>query len=296
MGVGQHVCLTLNSDDGLSAMPIPLQFRSTRPTRPLMSGAAVAALLILSGCVTPAPPERPGLPANSDLPVHMTEARDHVASAAYWGGIYERDPNNAEAAAKYARGLRHLGSLAQALTVLQQAVQQHPNDADVLSEYGKALTASGRPDQAAALLAKAASLRPTDWSILSAEGVALDEMGEHARAQGKYHAALRLEPDNPTVLTNMGLSLALAGDLTEAEQVLRRAVSNPSAGAHARQNLSLVLGLKGDFEEAERLARADLPPSLANNNITYLRSMLAQPALWHQMEALDAPIEEPMTP
>ena len=233
---------------------------------------------LLSGCTTlnGGEPSRPGLGAASDLPVHMTDPRDFVAAASYWGGVYEQDPQNAEAAAKYARGLRHLGSLQQALIVLQQAAAQHPNDANILAEYGKALTASGKPDQAEALLAKAGVLLPTDWTILS--------------------AALQLAPENPTVLTNLGLSYALSGELARAEETLRRAVANPAAGAHARQNLALVLGLQGDFEEAERLARADLPPSLAVGNISYLRNMLAQPALWQQMEALDAPIAGPSAP
>lgn len=247
--------------------------------------------LMLGGCATNAEPERPGLGAAADLPVHLSEPRDFVASAAYWGGIYEQDPKNAEAAAHYARGLRHLGSLTQALGVLSQANALHPNDPAILAEYGKTLAASSKPDQASALLAKAAVLSPNDWTILSAAGVALDEMGEHERAKDQYNLALRLAPDHPTILTNLGLSHALSGDLVAAETTLRRAVANPAAGAHARQNLSLVLGLKGDFEEAERLARADLPPSLASSNMTTIRSMLAQPALWQEMEALDAPVD-----
>jgi len=255
--------------------------------------ATALGALLLGGCVTDGTVERPGLGVSSDLPVHSSGPLDFVASAAYWGGIYEQNPQNSEAAAKYARSLRHLGSLQQALIVLQQAVRHHPNDAGLLSEYGTALATRGKPDQASALLAKAAILNPTDWTILSAEGVALDEMGEHARAKKKYAAALRLAPGHPTILTNLGLSHALSGDLVDAEATLRRAVSNPTSGVHARQNLALVLGLKGDFAEAERLARADLPPSLVANNIGYLRSLLAQPALWQQMEALDAPISEP---
>ncbi|PCJ70438.1 MAG: pilus assembly protein TadD [Rhodobiaceae bacterium] len=279
----------------LSIYRQPPQVSSKRRWSDLNRTVIATALgaLMLSGCAADGPPERPGLGASSDLPIHSSEPRDFVASAAYWGGIYEQDPENAEAAAKYARGLRHLGSLQQALMVLQRAVQHHPNDAALLSEYGKALTTSGKPDQASALLAKAASLDPSDWTILSAAGVAFDEMGEHAKAKEKYAAALHLAPNHPTVLTNLGLSYALSGDLVTAETVLRRAISNPAAGVHARQNLALVLGLKGDFEEAERLARADLPPSLATSNISYLRSLLAQPALWQQMEALDAPIAEP---
>eukprot|EP00435_Cladocopium_sp_Y103_P077518 s1_g1257.t1 len=271
-------------------MAYPKFFRSqTKVSRSVLATAVGA--LILAGCATESEPERPGLGAATDLPVHLSEPRDFVASAAYWGGIYEQDPRNAEAAARYARGLRHLGSHTQALSVLSQANGLHPNDPAILAEYGKTLAASGKPDQASALLAKAAVLSPTDWTILSAAGVALDEMGQHDLAKEKYNSALRLAPDHPTILTNLGLSHALSGDLTSAEQTLRRAVANPSAGAHARQNLALVLGLQGDFEEAERLARADLPPSLASNNITTIRSMLAQPALWREMEALDAPID-----
>ncbi len=271
-------------------MAYPMFLRSqSRLTRSVL-GTALGALM-LGGCVTNAETQRPGLGAAADLPVHLSEPRDFVASAAYWGGIYEQDPRNAEAAARYARGLRHLGSHMQALSVLQQASALHPNDPAVLAEYGKTLAASGKPDQASALLAKAAVLSPTDWTIFSAAGVAYDEMGEHDRAKEQYNSALRLAPDHPTILTNLGLSHALSGDLPAAEATLRRAVANPSAGAHARQNLSLVLGLKGDFEEAERLARADLPPSLASNNITTIRSMLAQPALWQEMEALDAPVD-----
>ncbi|MBG52504.1 MAG: pilus assembly protein TadD [Rhodobiaceae bacterium] len=278
-------------------MARPLFNRSLSYTARLLGGTMLSAAL-LSGCTTlnGGEPSRPGLGAASDLPVHMTDPRDFVAAASYWGGVYEQNPQNAEAAAKYARGLRHLGSLQQALIVLQQAAAQHPNDANILAEYGKALTASGKPDQAVALLAKAGVLLPTDWTILSAEGVALDEMGEHSRAKQKYDAALQLAPEHPTVLTNLGLSYALSGELARAEETLRRAVANPAAGAHARQNLALVLGLQGDFEEAERLARADLPPSLAVGNISYLRNMLAQPALWQQMEALDAPIAGPSAP
>lgn len=284
------------------SMPNRLPIRAVSnpaPSRPNWCGlnrtviATALGALMLGGCVTDGPPQRPGLGASSDLSVQSSDPRDFVASGAYWGGIYEQDPQNAEAAAKYARSLRHLGSLQQALIVLQQAVQRHPNDVALLAEYGKTLATSGKPDQAVALLAKAGALDPTDWTILSAEGVALDEMGEHARAKEKYAAALRLAPAHPTVLTNLGLSYALSGNLVDAEVTLRRAVSNPASGVHARQNLALVLGLKGDFEEAERLARADLPPSLATNNISYLRSLLTQPALWQQMEALDAPIAEP---
>jgi Flp pilus assembly protein TadD len=137
------------------------------------------------------------------------------------------------------------------------------------------------------VLARANELKPGDWTVLSAQGVTFDQLGRYADAQAKYAEALKLEPDNPSVLTNLGLSYAIEGNLDDAEQTLRKAVANPRAAASARQNLAVVLGLQGKFDEATRLARADLPVSVADNNIAYLRDMLTQPALWKQMETLD---------
>jgi Flp pilus assembly protein TadD len=51
--------------------------------------------------------------------------------------------------------------------------------------------------------------------------------------------------------------------------------------------LAIVLGLLGIYDEASRLARADLPQTVADNNIAYLKEMLTQPASWKQMETLD---------
>lgn len=256
----------------------------------------VLIALSLTGCLT-LPDGQPlfgGASAAKAFyaPVHSSRPEDMVAMAAYWGARYEQDPENAEAAAHYGRALRQIGSKDQAHSVLQSAVLLHSSNTDVLAEYGKLLASVGKSDQAIHILRKASSARPNDWSLFSALGVALDQIGKHEDALVNYDQALSLSPDNPKVLSNKGLSQALVGDLDIAELTLRTAVANPASGVHARQNLSLVLGLQGNFGEAERLARADLPPAVASNNISYLKAMLVQPALWKQMEQLDAPIAD----
>ncbi|MBV1886858.1 MAG: tetratricopeptide repeat protein [Parvibaculaceae bacterium] len=260
------------------------------------SVGTVLIAVSLSGCLT-LPNGQPlfgGASAAkaSYAPVHSNRPEDMIAMAAYWGSLYEQDPENAEAAAQYGRALRQIGSKEQSHSVLQRAVLQHSSNADVLGEYGKLLTSVGKSDQAVHILGKASNARPNDWSLFSALGVALDQTGNHEDALLNYNHALSLSPNNPKVLSNKGLSQALVGDLDIAELTLRKAVSNPSSGIQARQNLSLVLGLQGNFGEAERLARADLPPAVATNNISYLKGMLVQPALWKQMEQLDAPIAD----
>jgi len=288
--------------NGLSSAPSGRPYGtpkgSSSPTRRLVKQSVGIALIALglTGCMT-LPNGKPlfgGMSAAkaSYAPVHSNRPQDMVAMAAYWGSQYEQDPESAEAAAKYGRALRQIGSKAQAHSVLQRAVLLHSSNTDVLAEYGKLLTSVGKSDQAVHILSKASSARPNDWSLFSALGVALDQIGKHEEALLNYDQALTLSPNNSKVLSNKGLSQALVGDLDIAELTLRKAVSDPAAGAHARQNLSLVLSLQGNFGEAERLARADLPPAVASNNISYLKAMLVQPALWKQMEQLDAPIAD----
>jgi Flp pilus assembly protein TadD len=260
---------------------------------------SLCSALALSGCATtdatPATAASPraaaeaqiGEPALREAAIESTKTQDYVAAAAYWGELYERNPNDADTAISYSRALRQIGSIDQSLMVMQRSQTRYPDHAGVLAEFGKALTAGARPDQATAILSAAARKDPRDWTILSALGVSLDQLGRYDEAKTQYNAALELSPDNPSVLTNLGLSYALTGDLDMAERTLRRAVSNAKADAYARQNLAIVLGLKGEFDEAERLARADLPANVADGNMAYLRSMLSQPALWKKMEELD---------
>ncbi|ABS61862.1 Tetratricopeptide TPR_2 repeat protein [Parvibaculum lavamentivorans DS-1] len=263
-----------------------------------LAAASLCSALALSGCAststtstaqTPSEAAQAQIdtPALRNAAIESTKTQDYVAAAAYWGALYERSPDDAVTTVNYSKALRQIGSIAQSLTVMQRAQIKHPENADVLAEAGKALAASGRPDQAVAMLETAARKSPQDWSIRSALGVALDQTGRYEEAKSRYNEALELSPDNPSVLTNLGLSYALTGDLDMAERTLRKAVADTRADAYARQNLAIILGLKGNFDEAERLARADLPANVADGNIAYLRSMLAQPALWKQLEELD---------
>ncbi|NIJ40778.1 Flp pilus assembly protein TadD [Parvibaculum indicum] len=223
------------------------------------------------------------------------KTKDYVTAATCWSYLHDRHQDNAEIAVQYSSALRHIGSYDQAGTVMQRIQLLHKDNPAVLGEYGKVLVASGRVDQGVSMLQAAFGKSSRDWRLPSAIGVAYDQMGRYAEARGEYHKALELAPGEPSVLTNMGLSYALEGDLDKAEEVLRQAVANPNAGASARQNLAVVLGLQGHFEEARRLARADLPPNIAENNISYLKSMLSQPALWEKLKTLDGNGSNPRT-
>lgn len=278
-----------------------LSSRPSHSKRPaLFLATALCSALALSGCASTGATPKSAASATTDASrsknvaalreaaISSTKTQDYVAAAAYWGSLYDTNPNDTEAAISYSKALRQIGSVAQAMIVMQRTKQAGGQDnPDVLAEFGKALAAGGQPDQAQANLSRANQLKPGDWTVLSAEGVALDQLGRYKEAQALYQEALKIEPGNPSVLTNLGLSYAIQGNLDDAETVLRKAVADSRANASARQNLAVVLGLKGKFDEATRLARADLPVEVADGNIAYLREMLTQPALWKQMEMLD---------
>jgi Flp pilus assembly protein TadD len=128
------------------------------------------------------------------------------------------------------------------------------------------------------VLERAKAAAPLNWEAPSTLGVVLDYMEQNGLAQAEYAAALQLSPDNPTVLNNLALSLAQEGRLDEAISTLERAVDQQSAQLQSRQNLALLLALKGKPVEAERLVRKDLPPDMAENNLTYYRSFDVVPA------------------
>jgi tetratricopeptide (TPR) repeat protein len=111
--------------------------------------------------------------------------------------------------------------------------------------------------------------------VLSTLGVAYDYEGGYADARDAYAQALIASPSNPTVLNNLALSQAASGDLDGAIATLQQAIDQPAALAQTRQNLALLLALKGDPDGAERLARKDLPPEIADGNISYFRMISA---------------------
>jgi Flp pilus assembly protein TadD len=249
--------------------------RSHRPGRLLGAAGLVLVAVAAAGCNTIQMPDVGALrPAATPAPSE-TDWRGEVDAA---GASYRADPNNPQAAIRYAQALRGIGERAQAAAVLEQACMRRPTDRNLLGAYGRALADAGNYQQAFDVLGRAHTPDQPDWHILSVQGAVLDQLGRHDEARRYYASALKLVPDEPSVLSNLGLSYALSKDLGQAESTLRRAVSRADADRRVRQNLALVVGLQGRFDEAESIARADLPPEEAAANIAYLRQLLSRHA------------------
>jgi Flp pilus assembly protein TadD len=249
--------------------------RSQHLGRLLGAASLVLVAVAAAGCNTTQMSDAGALRATAAVPSSEADWR-HEADVA--GASYRADPNNSQAAIRYAQALRATGERAQAAAVLEQACMRRPTDRSLLGAYGRALADAGNYHQAFDVLGRAHTPDQPDWHILSVQGAVLDQLGRHDEARRYYASALKIVPDEPSVLSNLGLSYALSKDLGQAESTLRRAVSRPDADRRVRQNLALVVGLEGRFEEAENIARADLPPEEAAANIAYLRQLLSRQA------------------
>lgn len=254
----------------------------------LIASAGLAALL--SGCMTAAPPTpqelatinqatSPLLPATA-ADRALADKQDLLTQAKFWAEEYDKNPNEYEAALKYARVLRAIGSSPRAAEVAQQALTLKQGDVDLTLIYAQASLDAGKAEDAAYALARAETNGQNDWRLMSIIGVTMDTMDMHRPAQDYYRKALALSPDNPKILSNMGLSYILEGKPGLAEQTLREAAALPGADSRVTQNLILALGVQGKFDEVDAVAGSELPKALIDSNREYFRTMLNASRSW----------------
>ncbi|MEM6650152.1 MAG: tetratricopeptide repeat protein [Pseudomonadota bacterium] len=248
-----------------------------------------AALAIaVNGCATSGPKSAFDKRNIAVVGHSETHGMDPIAAAAYWGTRFDRNPNDAEIVVAFSKALRAVDNNQEAFRVMNQAQMRIPDNADILLEMGKVFIANDQPDRALRPIEQAIAMgKFEDWSAYSAYGVALDQTGQHKKARMQYDRALGLAPDQAQILNNKGLSYALQGKHDLAELTLQTATANAGGTARMRQNYALVLALGGNTEEAERLARSDLPPTVASNNASYYRSLVAQPVAWQDLSRSD---------
>lgn len=261
-----------------------------RKAKFLKNSAAIGMVICLSaaiaGCAKD-PTTTGSIASSSNKPLEKMTVSELQHATSKAGQLYERNPQDKNTGLYYANVLRTTGRDEQALAVMQQMVIHHPTDNDVLSAYGKALAATGNFAKALKVIERAQRPDRPDWRLLSAQGAILDQLERSQEARIQYRKALDIVPNEPSVLSNLGMSYVLTGDLRAAETFLRKAIKHPRADSRVRQNLALVVGLQGNFQEAETIARGELPADEAEENIAFLRRMLAQQGAWNLLKNTD---------
>ncbi|MEZ5843029.1 MAG: tetratricopeptide repeat protein [Hyphomicrobiaceae bacterium] len=230
-------------------------------------GSGGAGSLLAQSAPAAKPAEAPGGQPKSEL----------QRAIEYWGGEFQKKPQDPKVALSFARNLKAGGHSAHAMQVLAQAHTLHQADREIASEYGRLALAADKIAMADSLLAFADDPTKPDWRVVSARGTVMAKRGEYARAIGFYERAMALAPGEASVLNNLALAYAANGESQRAEALLRTASARAQGSSKIRQNLALVVGLQGRYGEAEALASKDLPPDQAAANARFVRQLVRLP-------------------
>ncbi|HYI47679.1 MAG TPA: tetratricopeptide repeat protein [Allosphingosinicella sp.] len=148
------------------------------------------------------------------------------------------------------------GQLAQAVTLLEQAVALSPRDAGYRLLLADAYLKSGRFDSARATFADVIELDPSN--VRASLSLALIQIG-----QGRPAAAVAILDAiaDRAPAGDIGLAYALAGQSERAVQVLESAARSPMATPRTRQNLALAYAFAGEWRRARAIAAQDISPA-----------------------------------
>lgn len=237
--------------------------------------------LLLAGCMAETPTQHADKTNRLDRSLYQAaesfeDRRDYVTAVSYYRNLYRRDKNDVGAIVGLSRGLRHLQQAREAQAIVLRALKEAPKNQDLRAELGKVQLALGEPLKAVDTLSRVdAELKGGRWDVVVALAVAHDRIGMYEQAERRYRQAMKLSPENAVVLNNYALSLAQAERLPEALEILERAAAMPEATPRMRQNLAMLYAMKGDLTMAEQYVRRDLPPDIADQNMSYYRQLRA---------------------
>jgi len=159
-------------------------------------------------------------------------------------------PNFAEAENNLGDDLRLTGRPQEAIPHLRRALQLQRDFAPAHNNLGAALMLTGRPDEGMAEFRRAASLQP-DYALPRFNlGLALANAGRAAEAVPEFAAAARLEPGNAEYELNWAVGLAVTGRLAEARPHFERAVALAPDSVDARLQYGRALLAANRLDDA----------------------------------------------
>lgn len=146
--------------------------------------------------------------------------------------------------------LANAGRSADAIPLLERALQLRPGFALAENNLGDDLRRLGRPQDAIPHLQRALQLQPSFAEAHNNLGVAYMMTGRTAEGLAEFGAALQLKPGYAVARFNLGLAKADAGRTAEALADFAEAVRLDPTYADAELNWGIGLTLTGRFSEA----------------------------------------------
>jgi len=142
------------------------------------------------------------------------------------------------------------GQHAEAIPLLEKALESSPGDAVVHNSLGSALAATGHLPGAVAQFRKATGLSPDYPTAHNNLASALVDSGRLDEAMVEFRKALALNPDFAEAHSGLGGVLARKGRMDEAIPHLFKAVEQRPQDLAARTNLVLALSMADRAQEA----------------------------------------------
>jgi arylsulfatase A-like enzyme/Tfp pilus assembly protein PilF len=208
--------------------------RKQRAAAPASADAESRARLAALGYAAPASAARGGTRHPKDAvdlfrafeEAHAAEQRgDLTTAAAHLEPLLAADPGNAVFRMSYARVLRDLGRIDEALPLYRQAAALSPADPQVWYELATALQRAGEGDEARAALEEALRHDPGRPQAHNALAVALANAGKLAEARDHLRAALAVDVRDAQIWNNLGNVERGLGQADEAAAAYQRAIA-----------------------------------------------------------------------
>ena len=154
---------------------------------------------------------------------------------------------------------------AEALPLLQAAVQEQTTSDVAHANLGAAFYKLGREGEARREFEEAARLNPNNAATQQGLGELYLNAGEPARAVEAFQGALKLTPDDADLEIDCATAMVAAGQLNDAKTMLSK-LPDSSGSAQAQELSGEIAEKQGDYQQAAvHFSRAlELDPSEAN--------------------------------
>ena len=178
-------------------------------------------------------------------------------------------PDFAQAENNLGDDLRLTGRPQDGIPHLERAIRLQPDFAEAHNNLGAALMMTGRPADGIAEFERAVALRPAYAQAHLNLGLAEANAGDTATAMAEFATAARLDPANGDAELNLAIGLSLAGRLPEARVHFERtlALAPDSVDARLQYGRALTAANRLDDAIAQYEAAVQLAPDSAGAHL-----------------------------
>lgn len=168
--------------------------------------------------------------------------------------VLDQHPDFADALHLYGVLESQRGRHAQAVALIERAIQQNPNQAAYYENLAMALTVSGRSLAAIDAYSKSVALNPNNPNTRAKFGIALGRMNLWERAITELSAAVRLNPGFADAQKDLGFAYLQTKQFDQSIASYKRAIDIRADFAEAYHGLGMAMEKQGAGQRDHAIA------------------------------------------